>query len=181
MELFRLIKRNKAVGEITARVLLENAADFMMIKSPRSGKARTARLDAIVDTGAVELLLPSEIVSRLGLKTLGWTMVRLADERTASLRRAGSLIITVCGRRMATDCLVGPPGCEPLLGQIIMEGLDIILDPRRRTLAPRPESPDRPTLKMKRAVSEFGVDWEDLQTPQPVASLSPSTATPARA
>lgn len=85
--------------------------------------------------------------------TLGWTTVRLADERTTSLRRAGSLIITVCGRKMATDCLVGPSGCEPLLGQLVMEGLDIILDPRRRTLAVRPESPDRPTLKMKRANS----------------------------
>lgn len=46
---------------------------------------------------------------------------------------------------------VGPPGCEPLLGQIVMESLDLIADPARRTLTPRPESPIEPTLKLKSA------------------------------
>ena len=50
-------------------------------------------------------------------------------------------------RFMSTDCVVGPPLSEPLIGQIILEALDLIADCTNRTLTPRPESPDYPLLK----------------------------------
>ena len=50
---------------------------------------------------------------------------------------------------MSIDCVVGPPLGEPLIGQVILESLDLIADCRNQTLAPRPESPDYPLLKMK--------------------------------
>ena len=52
-------------------------------------------------------------------------------------------------RFMSTDCVVGPPLSEPLIGQIILEALDLIADCTNRTLTPRPESPDYPLLKLK--------------------------------
>jgi hypothetical protein len=58
-------------------------------------------------------------------------------------------MVTIGDRKMKSDCLVGPPGSEPLVGQLVMESLDLIPDPVKRTLTPRPESPYRPTLKMK--------------------------------
>ena len=50
---------------------------------------------------------------------------------------------------MSTDCVVGPPRCEPLIGQVVLEELDLIADCAQHTLTPRPESPDYPHLKMK--------------------------------
>jgi hypothetical protein len=50
---------------------------------------------------------------------------------------------------MDTDCLVGPPRSEPLLGQLILERLDLVLDPAKQTVSPRPESPFLPSLKLK--------------------------------
>ena len=50
---------------------------------------------------------------------------------------------------MVTDCVVGPPLCEPLIGQLVLEELDLLVDCTRRTLIPRPESPNRPLLKLK--------------------------------
>ena len=47
-------------------------------------------------------------------------------------------------RQMDTDCFVGPPQCEPLVGQIVLERLDLIVDLSMRTIAPRPESPFLP-------------------------------------
>ena len=49
---------------------------------------------------------------------------------------------------MTTDCIVGPPMSEPLVGQIVLEALDLIADWATQTLTPRPESPDRPLLKV---------------------------------
>ena len=48
---------------------------------------------------------------------------------------------------MSTDCVVGPPVSEPLVGQTVMEALDLVADCTKRTLTPRPESPDCPLLK----------------------------------
>ena len=49
---------------------------------------------------------------------------------------------------MVTECVVGPPLSEPLIGQIVLSGLDLVADRAHRTLAPRtPE--DYPTLKIK--------------------------------
>jgi len=50
---------------------------------------------------------------------------------------------------MSVDCVVGPPLSEPLIGQVVLEALDLIADCRNRTLGPRPEWPDYPLLKLK--------------------------------
>lgn len=50
---------------------------------------------------------------------------------------------------MNTGCIVGPPLSEALIGQVILEELDLIPDCQNQTLSPRPESPIYPSLKMK--------------------------------
>lgn len=47
------------------------------------------------------------------------------------------------------DCVVGPPLCEPLIGQLVLGQLDLVVDGGRKTLTPRPESPNLPLLKLK--------------------------------
>ena len=76
-------------------------------------------------------------------------VVSLANDEKIELPIAGSLVLTAAGRTMTTDCLVGPPRCEPLLGQIVLERLDLVIDPTKRQLTVRPESPFLPTLKLK--------------------------------
>ena len=112
-------------------------------------KVRTAAVDAIVDTGAVMILLPQDVVEKLGLAKLGKAIVTLANEEKVELDVAGSVTLTVAGREWTTDCLVGPPQCEPLIGQLVLERLDLIVDPLKRTITPRPESPYLPSLKLK--------------------------------
>jgi hypothetical protein len=51
---------------------------------------------------------------------------------------------------METDCVVNPPASEPLLGQIILERLDLLVDCKEGKLVPRPESPYMPMLKLKK-------------------------------
>ena len=59
------------------------------------------------------------------------------------------MTVRIGNRFMNTDCVVGPPLSEPLIGQIVLEALDLVADCTNRTLLPRPESPDSPLLKMK--------------------------------
>jgi clan AA aspartic protease len=146
------------VGEIRVTVLLQSEADLSLLASGRltAAQVRSEEAEAVVDTGAVMCLLPRESVERLGLRPLHKMLVTLADERKVEMERAGGLALTVAGRSMTTDCLVGPPGCEPLLGQLVLEELDLICDPARRALAPRHEGPDGPIIKMKPAAPFTG-------------------------
>ncbi len=139
------------MGEIRANVRLENEGDIILGEAGKLGrrKIRALDIDAVVDTGAVMTLLPQEVVEALGVKTRGSIIVQLANDQKIELPRTSGLRLTIAGREMITDCLIGPPGCEALIGQIVMERLDLIADPAKRTLTPRPESPFLPTLKLK--------------------------------
>jgi hypothetical protein len=85
----------------------------------------------------------------------GRFIVTLATEgkngEKIELSRARLLSLTFGNRPMDTDCLVGPQRCEPLVGQLVLERLDLILivDPVRHVVTPRPESPFLPSLKLK--------------------------------
>lgn len=139
------------MGEIRTKVMLENRDDRTLYKAGNIAqeRIRSREIDAVVDTSAVMTLLPQDLVDDLGLELLDRRLVQLADDRKIEMPCAAGLNLTIVGRQMTTDCLVGPPGCEPLIGQIVLESLDLIPDPYKRTLTPRPESPLRPTLKLK--------------------------------
>ena len=94
-------------------------------------------------------VLPQNVVERLGVRTRRTAIVTYADDRKEERPVAGPLTIHVCNRFMSTDCVVGPPLSEPLIGRIVLEALDLIADRAMRTLAPRPESSDYPLLKLK--------------------------------
>jgi hypothetical protein len=144
------------MGEIRASVKIENSNDRALYESGKipKKKIRTRDVEAVVDTGAVMTLLPEDLVKILGLSPMEPTIVQLANDQKVEMGRAGPLTLTVAGRTTHIDCLVGPPGCEMLIGQLVMEGLDLICDPGKRTLTVRPESPFRPTLKLKAIARE---------------------------
>ncbi len=139
------------MGEVRAKLLLENGADRALADAGHLDDARVRRIevDALVDTGAVMTLLPQDVVEALGLPLDGNIIVTLANDEKIELPRARLLSLAIGDRQMDTDCLVGPPRCEPLVGQLVLERLDLIIDPVRRTISPRPESPFLPLVKLK--------------------------------
>ena len=139
------------MGEITVRAELENIVDRVNWEDGRiqESEIRTYKLDATVDTGAVMLVLPQNVVEKLGLKNRRTVIVSYADERKEERPVAGPLTIRLGDRFMTTDCIVGPPLSEPLIGQIVLEELDLLADCTNHELIPRPESPDYPLLKLK--------------------------------
>ena len=137
------------MGEIRADVTLENPSDRAVVDRGygQESDIRRSTIDAIVDTGAVTLVLPQNVVERLGLEQRGTAFVTYADERREERPLAGPVTVRIGNRSMSMDCVVGPPLSEPLLGQVVLETLDLIADCTNRTLAPR--YPDYPLLKLK--------------------------------
>lgn len=139
------------MGEIKVRIELENFGDRFLYKKNKimENDIRIYCLDAVIDTGAVMLTLPQDAVEKLGLEILRKVVVVYADERKEERDVAGTVTVKIGDRFMNTDCIVGPPLSEALVGQIILEELDLIPDCQKQTLSPRPESPVYPLLKMK--------------------------------
>ncbi len=139
------------MGELSALMQLENTADRNIASAGLRDEStiRRTAVEGVVDAGAVMLVLPENVVGRLGLRRQREVVVAYADERKETRPVAGPVTIHIGDRFMITECVVGPPLSEPLIGQIVLEALDLIADCTNRTIAPRPESPDSPLLKLK--------------------------------
>ena len=137
------------MGEIRSNVMLENTVDRGVFDRGQGQETdiRRTTVDGMVDTGAVSLILPQDIVERLGLDQHGTAVVTYADERQDERPLAGPVTVRIGNRAMVTNCIVGPPRSEPLIGQVVLEMLDLIADCANHTLAPR--YPDYPVLKAK--------------------------------
>lgn len=135
----------RATAELFNYVEGERAAEGAV---PQDTVARVS-LDMLVDTGSVMVLLPQEVIERLRLRHWEKHVAVLADDRKVSLRRFHGLGLKVCGRMGLFECLEGPPNCEALLGQVVLEVLDLIPDPVKKALTVRPESPFIPVVKLK--------------------------------
>ena len=138
------------MGEIVVNIELENATDSELAEDGKLPAAdiRRATIPAVVDADTMMLALPEDIVSRLGLRPAGSIAATYADGRRDEVPVAARLIVRIGERWMSTECVVLPQGADALVGQLVMERLDLIADCRAQTLHPRPESPDLPLMRL---------------------------------
>lgn len=104
--------------------------------------------DALVDSGAAELALPTEIISRLKLEELDKVRVYTADGGEHEYRLFGIVEIEVAGRTSHVRAIELPHGAEPLLGAVPLEEMDWHISPSRKRLLPNPRSPEKPLLPL---------------------------------
>jgi hypothetical protein len=86
------------MGEVKVELELENAVDRgrLLLGEIRPEQLRSARIQALADSGAMMLVLPQDLVEALGLLEVGKAIVTYADERKEERPLAG--IVTVRGK-----------------------------------------------------------------------------------
>jgi clan AA aspartic protease len=138
----------KGVGKVMEVIKLTNDYDFALALAGTldPAKVRTVEIEALVDTGATTLILPADAVERLGLPVRGHRKVRYADDRVETVPWVVGIKLEIRGREAVVSALVGPRGSTPLIGQIPLEEMDFVVDPKSRELRPNPASPDSPLL-----------------------------------
>ena len=142
-------RRTMGMGEIRVSVTLENSDDRAMVYRGHGleTEVRRTTIEGIVDTGAVSLVIPEEVVTELGLRHTGTRTVVYADERREERPIAGPVMIEIGNLATRTDCIVGAPESELLIGQIVLEALDLIADCTNQTVTPR--HPEGPVLALR--------------------------------
>jgi clan AA aspartic protease len=137
------------VGEVRLRVTLTNAVDEALVRRGllSADRIRHYEADATVDTGAVRTVLPSHVVQRLGLAIVGRTRATYANDRAEDVDIAEVVGIDINGRRTTEETLV--LGSEVLIGQTVLESLDLLVDCTNHRVIPNPAHPDQPVIKIK--------------------------------
>lgn len=105
-------------------------------------------VQAVIDTGATMVVLPQNLVDELGLKKIRETKVKYANNSIESKTIYGVVTIEIKGRVGNFDVLAEGEGSQPLIGQVVLEILDLVVDPRTRTLTPNPISPEMPMVEI---------------------------------
>jgi clan AA aspartic protease len=126
------------MGKVIEKIKLTNIYDT----------AKSMEIDAVIDTGATMLVLPQNLVEELELRKIREAKVKYANNQTQLKPVYSAVIVEIKGRVGTFDVLAETEGSQPLVGQVVLEVLDLIVDPSSRTLTVNPLSPDVPIVEI---------------------------------
>ena len=126
------------MGKVVEKIRLRNIFE----------PSREVEVSAVIDTGATMLVLPGDIVQKLGLRKMRDVRVRYANGKVEKKEVYGVVTVEICGREGEFDVLSEPEGTQALVGQIVLEQLDLVVDPKEKKVKPNPLSPEMPTVEI---------------------------------
>jgi clan AA aspartic protease len=134
-----IVMENRMMGKVLAHAKFTNRDDRTLVEAGNlpADEVRQIETTGIVDTGAAMIVISEEMSNQLGLPFNSEVTVRYADSRTATRKIVGQLEVEILGRRSVFRAIVEPTRKEPLIGVIVLEDLDLLVDPRNQTLLPR--------------------------------------------
>src|SRR4051812_29853428 len=112
----------------------------MLLKNPRRPDLQPVEVNALVDSAAIHLCIPSHVQIQLGLEEIANKEVTLADGAKKVVPYVGPVELHFKDRVGFAGALV--LGDEVLLGAIPMEDMDLVIIPKTRTLDVNPNSPN---------------------------------------
>ena len=124
------------IGEVRTKVRLFNNADANAAAEGKlaAEKVRVVEADAMVDIGAVRSCIPASLLQQLGIRPYDRVTVELADGRKSDVGLADGVRFEIMERRSSDDALI--LGDEVLIGQTLLEKMDLLVDCIRQRLVP---------------------------------------------
>ena len=128
------------MGRVLVEAMLESLKDLWALEQGLIKPDQVRRIivpDALVDTGATMLSLPTCMIRQLGLSK-SWTRQVTTSKGTSNADVYSSVKLTIKGRECPMDVLEVPDDVPVLIGQIPLEYLDFVVDPQSRSLIGNP-------------------------------------------
>ena len=128
------------MGRVLTEATIENMEDLWASKRGMLADDAVRRItvdDALVDTGATLLSIPTRMIEQLGLE-------QTSSKRVSSSTGGGeagiysAVRLTIRDRCCTMDVMEVPDDVPVLIGQIPLEHLDLVVDLRSRTLIGNP-------------------------------------------
>jgi len=130
---------DNGVGRISIDFQVANRGDIIKAREGLLAKDKVRRLTipGVVDSGAARLVLPKSVVKQLGLPLASKVKVRYADGRTRTRDTVQDVQVEIQGRQGTFTAIVEPSRNDALIGVIILEDLDFLIDCLHQRLVPR--------------------------------------------
>ena len=128
------------MGCVLTEATFENAGDLWNAEQgtlPADQVRRVIVTDALVDTGATTIGLPTRLIQQLGLRK-NHERRAIASTGQTTVNVYGPVRVTIQGRSCPVDAMEVPDDVPVLIGQIPLEALDLVVDPRGRRLIGNP-------------------------------------------
>jgi predicted aspartyl protease len=128
------------MGRVSTEATLENLEDLWAVRRgllPADQARRVTVPDALVDTGATLLSLPTRLIRELGLTKMGSKRV-VSSTGPSEAAMYEPVRLTIQGRSCTMDVIEVPDTVPPLIGQLPLEHLDLVVDLRSRSLTGNP-------------------------------------------
>ncbi len=128
------------MGRVLTEATIENVRDLWAVEEGLKTADQARRIivpDALVDTGATLLSIPTRLIQQLGLKQI--TTKRVTS--SSGVTQVGlyeAVRLTIQDRTCTMDVLEVPDDVPVLIGQIPLEHLDLVVDLRNRRLIGNP-------------------------------------------
>ena len=98
-----------------------------------------------VDTSRVTLVLPQDLIERLGFRQHSAAFVTHGDGRREQQPPAGPVTVPIGNRPTVLDCVVNSPASHVLIGYVVLAVLDLLADCSNKTLTL--QYPDYPAIR----------------------------------
>jgi len=145
-----LILEQDKMGRVLTEARIENIEDLWAIKrgiAPPESVRQLILTDALVDTGATTLALPTRYIRQLGLsKTREQRAISFRGPATVSIYEIVRL--TILNRICSVEVMEVPDEVPALIGQIPLEMLDLVIDLQGRRLTGNPAHGGEHTLEL---------------------------------
>jgi clan AA aspartic protease len=139
------------MGLVYADIELINGEDITLARRHIIGEEEIKRMNIsmLVDSGAYNLCINETIQEQLQFPVVDKRSAETADGRIVECLMVGNVEVRFKNRATTCRAMVLPGNCEPLLGAIPMEDMDVIIHPQRQELLVNPEHPYMAQMKLK--------------------------------
>ncbi len=127
------------VGRFSVEFVVANYREIVRLAPGVAvlGNVKHVAVSGVVDSGAARLVLPQWVVDNLQLPADGETTVRYADQRREKRPRVSDVWLELLGRHGVFSAVVEPDRNDALIGAIVLEELDLLVDCTTQSLYPR--------------------------------------------
>ena len=128
------------MGRVLTEATIENFGDFWNCQQGTLPVGQVRRItvnNALVNTGATLVSLPSRLVRQLGLRKTATKRV-ISSTGATEADMYSAIQLTIQGRSCTMDVMEVPDDVPVLIGQIPLEHLDLVVDPRDQKLVGNP-------------------------------------------
>jgi clan AA aspartic protease len=131
--------KESRVGRFSVEFEVANNRDIVVAELGhlRRDQVRRMTIMGVVDPGATRLIIPLSVVKQLGVPKVGRTKTKYADGRVGQRDVVDEVRITLLGRNCVLNAIVEPKRDTALIGAIVLETLDFVVDCTNQRLVPR--------------------------------------------